>query len=635
MSESIAALWKPPRSTSRRSVARRGALILGLASLCAISLSGGCAADAGAMDNNNNNSSCNYSIDVSPYSPRVGDAVELSASWVGPCTPQPSGAYQWTLTGPNGVAVPFATRQGGRFVDWVPSLAGAHFVELTVQDIGEGPVHLSQMLTVVDPAGLQQTYLLRLTPPMDSTAPRQQRVLVVTGGTPISDRVVTLDDGVLVQNTLTGPSGPFAGYLRLVESGFALYRELHVPSTGQFSLPVLPDALYDVTVVPDGAEPAPAKVLGQDFMELRESSTFLFDAGVPVVGYVEDHQGNGVGQAQAVLRSGELSSSMGTSDAFDGRFILWSRPGPQGLEVAPREGVALPRVRLPEGAGISLDAAGGLSLRLRYQAVETASVSLTVTAGDVGSEQPVPGARVTLEATDLGRVGTVTVTQDGSALAPLDAPGSFRVMAITDAAGALPALLLPVGRYRVIIEAPLGTPEGFGSTVVESLTLAGGASQVALSLAPPAALEGHLVDDLFVPVEGARVVAVTKLGVGSAVETTTDAEGFFSLPAIRGAAYSLLLHPPSDLELARKQLGPVLVGSGDVTSVVGLGPAGAVVLARGLRVDGVVVHGASGLAGVLVQAIPLDEPSQPVLAESVTDSAGGFSMVVPDPGILE
>ena len=130
-------------------------------------------------------------------------------------------------------------------------------MELTVNDLGLAqPYYVSRTVTVVDPTGMQQTYLLRLTPPLESGVPRQQRVLLVTGGTPISDRVVTLDEGVLVTNQLQGPSGAFAAYLRFVESGYALYREIHVPASGQFGMAVLPGALYDVMVIPDGADPS-------------------------------------------------------------------------------------------------------------------------------------------------------------------------------------------------------------------------------------------------------------------------------------------------------------------------------------------------------------------------------------------
>ncbi|MDY0003851.1 MAG: carboxypeptidase-like regulatory domain-containing protein [Polyangia bacterium] len=611
-----------------------GSVVVGLMVLGLSILGSGCMAMDGSMSNNNN-SNCDYSIAVTPYSPRVGEPVELAATWQGVCAPNPAGAYEWTITGPDQAPAVFSTRQEGRFVDLIPALAGAYFVELVVDDLsGAGSVHLSRTVTVTDPAGTQETYLLRLTPPGESTAPRQQKVLLVTGGTPISDRVVTLDDGVVVQSTLQGPSGPFAGYLRFVESGYALYRELHATATGEFAMPVLPGAQYDVVVVPDGAEPAPVRLLGLNVTQLLQPGTFQFDAGIPVVGFVEDHSGAGVGQAQAVLRSGDLSSSMGSSDAFDGRFVVWTRPGPQGLEVAPKEGSGLPRVRVPDTAGIQLGSAGGLSLRLRYHEVETATVAVTVMAGEPGQAVPVPGARVTIEASALGAIGTVTATQDGSALFDLDAFGSHRVVAVTDAAGALPSLTLPLGEYQAVIEAPSGAPDGYTTTVLGSLVVEAGTSQLALALSAPARLQGVVLDDLLAPVEGARVVAVTKIGVGSAVEASTGANGAFSLPVVRGASYTLILQPPDGRALARRLVGPVLIGPSAVTEGVGAGPDGAIVLAKGLRVDGVVIHQANGLPGVLVQAIPSEAPGEPVMAEAVTGPSGEFVRVIPDPGVV-
>lgn len=627
-------MWTPTRAKLLPSSSGAGSVLL-LAGLFLI-MAGCMGADAGATDNNNNNvQTCQYSVGVTPFSPRIGDVVELEASWTGSCAPRTTDAYDWTITGPDAESVAYVTRQGGRLVELVPTRAGSHQVGLAVDDITLGIVSVSRSITVVDPTGVQKSYLLRLTPPLDSGAPRQHQVLVVTGGTPISDRLVTLDEGVVVQNQLQGPSGSFGAYLRFTESGFPSYRELRVPSSGQFSMPVLPSSLYDVMVVPDGAEPAPARLIGQSVSSLLASGTFLFDAGVGVVGYVEDHLGVGVGQAQAVLRSGSLPSSVAVTDSYDGRFVVRARPGPQGLEVLPAEGLGLPRVRLPDAAGIQLNPGGGLGLRVRFGDVPRAQVTVTVTAGPSGAEEPVAAARVTLEATDLGVVGTVRVTQDGSELAELEAPGSFLVTSVTDASGAIGPLMLPEGTYRVVIEAPSGAPEGYGTTVVGSVEVTGGQSTLPLSLALPGLLEGVVLDDLLLPVEGVRVVAITRVGVGSATETTTDSTGSFSLDVIRGARYSLLLMPPSGLELSRRVVEELLVGYGDLTWAEGPGPGGELLLPRGLRLEGRVVFQADGLPGVLIQAIPSGEAGDPVLAEALTGPAGDFSLMVPDPGHVE
>jgi hypothetical protein len=133
-------------------------------------------------------------------------------------------------------------------------------------------------------------------------------------------------------------------------------------------------------------------------------------------------------------------------------------------------------------------------------------------------------------------------------------------------------------------------------------------------------------------VEGARVVAVTRLGVGSAVEVVTDAQGYFALPVVAGAAYTLLLVPPAGgRTLARRVLSAV-VPAAAVHTLQGEGPAGELVLPGGLAVSGRVLFQSDGLAGVLVQAIPADLSGDPVLAEAVTDLTGEFALVMPDPG---
>jgi hypothetical protein len=595
----------------------------------------------GAPDSSNDNGDagtpdaagvCAYSIMPTPLSPEVGELVTLVVSWSGDCNPNPQDGYAWVVTAPDQSGVTPSLRQGGRIAELTPTQAGAYNVEVTITDLQLGERVAGRAVTVRERAGRQQTFLLRLTPPAAAQVPRQQQPLLVTGGTPLSGQVVSLDPGVQVTNQLRDDQGPFGGYLRFVQSGFSLPREVNVPASGDFAVAMLGGASYDVMVIPEGDTPAPARLSDRSVSDLQGADAFALDAGEAVVGYVEDHQGDGIGQARVMFRTGGLPSSVGVSDSFDGRFILRARPGQHALEIQPPAQTAWPRVWLPEASGPTLTAGGELSLRLRYHAVPRIQTQLTVVAGPPGQRSPVAGARVTLEATDLGAVGTLTVTADGTALAPLAAPGAFTVTAQTDAQGALPALTLPAGTYRVAIEAPTA-PAGYASTVIETVDITGLAPvSHELPLEPPALLEGRVLDSLGDPAADVEVVAITRFGVGSAVETFTNAQGDFSLDVIRGVAYRLLL-VPADPDHARRLLEPVWIHDA-VTTVEGHGPAGEIRLSPGLRIAGRVLLDGNGVGGVLLQAIPQDTSGDPVLAEAVSGLTGEFELIIPDPGLL-
>ncbi len=594
----------------------------------------------GATDSSNDNGDagmadaagvCSYSVIPTPLSPEVDELVTLEVSWSGDCNPNPQDGYAWAITAPDQSAVTPALRQGGRIAELTPAQAGTYSVEVTITDLQLGERVAWRDVTVRQGEGRQQTFLLRITPPAAAQVPRQQQPLLVTGGTPLSGRVVSLDPGVQVTNQLCDEQGPFGGYLRFVQAGFSLPREVHVPGSGDFAVAMLGGASYDVMVIPVGDTPAPARLSDRTVSELQAADAFALDSGEVVMGYVEDPQGDGIGQARVLLRAGGLSSSVGVSDSFDGRFILRARPGQHALEIQPPAQTGWPRIWLPEAPGLPITAGGDLSLRLRYHAVPRIQTQLTVVAGPPGQRSPVAGARVTLEATDLGDVGTLTVTADGTVLEPLAVPGGFTVTAQTDAQGALPALTLPAGTYHVAIEAPTA-PAGYASTVIETVDITGLAPvSRELPLQPPALLEGRVLDSLGDPAADVEVVAITRFGVGSAVETFTNAQGDFSLDVIRGVSYRLLL-VPADPDHARRLLESVWIHDA-VTTVAGSGPAGELLLAPGLRIAGHVLLDGNGVDGVLVQAIPQDTAGDPVLAEAVSGLTGEFELIIPDPGL--
>jgi hypothetical protein len=127
------------------------------------------------------------------------------------------------------------------------------------------------------------------------------------------------------------------------------------------------------------------------------------------------------------------------------------------------------------------------------------------------------------------------------------------------------------------------------------------------------------------------VVAMTTLGIGSAVETTTDAAGQFSLSVVGGATYTVLVMPDAATGLGRLRYAHVLVNQ-PITVMDGGGSGGVVVLPNGLALAGQVTLQSTPVPGVLIQAIPSGVPGEPVLGEAVTGAGGSFEMVLPDPG---
>lgn len=619
--------------------ARRGTLLWAL--LLAL-LGAGCAVDmSGTMNNNgvdaggaDGGNGCIYTIVVSPSSPQVGDTVTLEAEGSTGCAPAPQDGYTWSITGPGGAPLTPTLRQGGRIAEMTPGVAGTYRAGLVVNDLHQGEQSVERLITVVRPGAAQTTYRLLLSPPAGVDAPRQIHTQVVHGGTPVDGVLVALQQGVQVTGQVTAEGAPVPGYVRFTLTGFDLVEEVRTDAQGQLALSLLGDGLYDVTVVPDDESPAPARLEGMTADDLLKPDAFALTAGVTVLGYVQDASGGAVAGARVVLRSDDLPSSVATTDSFDGRFVLRARPGPQALEVEPEASSGLPRLLVPEAAGILLGADDTTSLTVRYAAGMT-RVSPTLTVTDAPGGAAVPGVRVTLEATDLGDQGTVSITRDGSPVGEVSAVGSLRRSGTTDGSGALALTAIPAGRYHVLLEPSADGPEGVGPTVVQTVDITGLHSAMSLPLSAPARLEGWVVDDLADPVVDVHVIAVTGLGVGSAAEAWTDADGYFNLEVIEGATYQVILSAPEAVPpLARMALPEVRVTS-ENTTLQGAGPAGELVLRPGLALTGLVAYQGNPVGGALIQAIPVGLSGTIVLAEAVTDSSGGFRIVVPDPGMAE
>ncbi len=626
-----------PRKNTLSRVAPRHGLAAGIelssalalvASLCWIS--SGCGAKSDGATNNNNGS-CTYYLSVFPLSPNVGDLVTMEVSYTGYCSPS---TYQWSATGPDGLAADVQVRSPPRSAEMVPLGPGHYMVSVEIFDAFADSVRVVDGgFVAVDPTGNQRSYLLRFTPPASAQVPRQQEIITVTGNTPMGGLTFALEQGALLENTLTGPGGAFGAYVRLIQSGFPLYREVHVDGTGALSLRLLASASYDVVVIPDDDSLAPALLSDMTLLDLQDPAAFLFEEGTWVTGYVLDASDLPVTGAQVGLRSGVLPSDIGVAAAFDGRFTLLARPGEQSLEIAPGQGAGLPGVRIPAGPELAVVEQSSLELTFVYADLPRTVLDLQVVLGGDGAPLPLEGARVTLEATGLVDVGTLTVTRDGSTVATLQADGGFRITLTSGPDGHTGPTLVPPGIYRVIIEPTAELPQGYAATLISSFVVSGASLSTQVGLAEPWRLEGQVVDMEGTPQEGVAVKAVTDLGLGSGVEGVTDQDGRFSLEVVAGASYTLLVLPDPSAGLGRLRLADIPIDQPVTEATTAMGTA--LVLPPALVLQGIVTLQSTPVEGVLVQAIPAGVAGEPVLGEAVTGPGGELTLTLPDPGVAQ
>jgi hypothetical protein len=622
--------------TNRNVLAFNGTLVL-LCSACLI-WGPGCGDDFsgngppdGSTNNNTNN--CYLVLDHDPPSPRVGELVSVDAS-IYNGTPL---YYNWTVTDPNGTPVPFSERNNGRTIEFVPGLSGTYNVNVVV-DI-PGPMSCSPgdtLVTVAAQDADEETFTLVLTPAEINLAPRQQRNLVVLGRTPQSGLQFQLDPGTPVSIELEGPGGPTDGYVRLTPVGGNLHME-DFYSTQQTppEFRLFDMATYDVFVVPDTDSVAPAAMTGLTVTEIQNPDTFVLTRGEPVLGSVTDMNAQGLADARVILRCDDVPSAVGVTMNITGAFALYSRPGTCLVTVVPPDGSRWPELVVPDTLGVEVVSGISLSLDFTYRDLTFRTLSGTVV--DTDGVTGVPDARVSLISQQLTDLADMVITGDGTPVGPVAVSGAWRGTVLSDTQagnqGDYQFSSVPAGVYRAVIE-----PPGGPATVVESIDLtAGDLIGQQLQLTDPVSLHGWVEGEPGTdgapnePAADVRVVAVTELGTGSSVETVTDQTGYFELPVVRGAGYTLRFIPGPNAGLSwLVGLQVDVQGSQQV-----LGPdANNPLLSRGLRLTGQVAGAGSG-AGVLMQIFCQGCGHLNPLAETFTDAASSFVLVVPDPGLVD
>lgn len=455
--------------------------------------------------------------------------------------------------------------------------------------------------------GTETAFVLHALPSPEHAAPPQQLDLRVTG--PEFSLDLALSAGVAVTANAGAPA-----YLRATDRAAAgLAVEGFADAAGDFALRLRPTATYDLLIVPEGNAIAPA--LLTELSTGQITGTLDLATADTVTGVVLDAAGDPVAGARVALSVGGVPSTVATTDAA-GAFALQARLdgallGGVAVTVAPAGG-ALPTLELPASAGLTL--APGEPLTIRYAPGTAARTeSFTVVTSTAAAA---PGARVHFAARSIAAAGTVAA----GATAPLDAPGTARVDAVADGAGALPALALPPAVYDVaVIPADAATAAEPGAVAVLDLT-AGAPAPAALALAAPAPITGTLSPSL----SNMRVVAVPRgaaARAGAATLQTTATGGVFTLPAVAGADYDLVIDPP--LGSSRARARATATAPATLTDIA---------IPEGLELSGTVTVGGAPAPGVylmfLCAACTGPDAALPV-AEALSGAGGSYRVRLP------
>jgi hypothetical protein len=472
-------------------------------------------------------------------------------------------------------------------------------------------------------------FRIRLVPPAVLPFPTQDTAVQVLAGTPPSQPLVLqMGAEVVLEPHAASTRDGVSSYVRVTETRSALTVEGHTGG-GAFRALLLPPFTYDVLFVPDG-DVAPVLHTAKTPAALNVLP-LLLTPGTALAGQALDAGGRPVRDARVVLRAGALTSTVGISDGGGG-FALRVRPGSFGIDVAPPPDSGLPELVVPPEAGLTVpDAASAGAAELRWAAVSSAPVSLSVSGPD--GVRPAAFARVRLERdAPLAAAGTLVLRPPSGAAVMRALEGHAHAAGQADASGMVTLPALPTGRYRVT----LIPADGDDAAALTAATLdlgPGGVAAAPLRLATKVRLRGSLQP---AAAAGTRVYATPRSvdpprPVASA---TAGAGGAYELAVDPGRDYVVWVDPPPGSGLARALLALVPSGSGGADVPARTLPRA---LAFTATVNGDRLQ--AGVPAVVIQAFcdaaspTCLDPTLP-LAETVSTQGGQFTLPLPDPGSL-
>ena len=586
-----------------------------LLAVAAIAYGMACGGDFGVDDR-----SCELSLVILPAQPVRGDLVEVGADIF----------IDGELSGVE--VVSWSVRLGGADVAYQVTGANGDEVVFTAAEAGVYDIAASgsvggvpctgavRELNVTEQGAIFEPMRLVIVPRASSVVPPQSIDFDLPGGAPdYSLSTLSLQEGELAGATVLGPdSEPLPGaYLRAEPAGAGpeLWVERFSQEDGQVNLRLRAVA-HDLLVVPDADLPA---LLLASALPDELSGSIVVDAGVSVTGTVSDPAGDPLTGARVQVTVGGAPSTIGTTNG-SGAFTLRARAGSDvSVTVTPPEASGLPELELAGAPAI----AGGSTLAVVYDGdldVRTVSPVLRETDGTT----PAAGARVTFLSDPITGAGTIAI--DGDSMA---ADGTLVRTAQGNGSGVIPDQRLTSAQYSVIVEPGPAAPAGEGVRFAELDLRTGQPAPASLRLAAPGHITGQVVNAAGEPVQGARISAapagLLARSTAAGGADTSGAGGSFDVRVAAGGSYQLQVDGPA--------------GAGRVHLAVEADTALEVALPATLRLGGeLTLVGGSQLSGALVQLYCLtcapDGGAAPV-AEAVSDAAGEFSMLAPDPGVAE
>jgi hypothetical protein len=495
---------------------------------------------------------------------------------------------------------------GGAAIDVAVERAGVYLLGLEVP--GCSPA--VEPVSVAMPGAVTQTVRLQIVPPQGVAVPPIELFRDVKGGADFDLGAISALTGRLIQVVVLGPAGGVPAYLQF-SPGAAPGAIIEGFSDGSGVAAVeLPQGAgtYAVLAVPSVTGLAPRR-----FPSWSPGVALRVDAGLRVSGAVVRScapGGAGAPLAGATVRlvSDGVPSTPAVT-AADGSFALHAVPGTTvTVEVTPPDGDGLPRLSATSTA---------FDLTAPVQVCYAANPGQVDLAGTVVQRQgaAVGGARLTVVGAPA-TAGTVT------AGAMKVASGQVRIAATTDAAGALPRTLVPVGPLVAVIEV------GPGDLAVTAFDTSGGAPAsldapprqlitTAVTDAGAAGLPGAVID--LVPTGALAMAAAPVLRLTAGEGGTIAA----ALPA--GGHYQLRFQDP----LGRG--APMVVADRPITAI-----ASSYLLPAAIRLQGTLLRdGKLALPGasvlLLCSACTGLDAALP-LAAAVSGADGRFALAVPDPG---
>jgi hypothetical protein len=525
--------------------------------------------------------------------------------------------WKWSVVLADDSPVPVTWVKGLSLVEFPLGSAGTYTISVALTN---STCTGTRTITVVRPGAKTTTFRLHVTPSSTELAPAQDFDRQVSGGTPSGRNMIALDAGFVtalaVKRADTGETLP--SYVRLTNAATGAVLETRTSAAGPNQLRV-PQGLYGMVVVPDG-DFAPATFAPRTSADI-DAAPVALDGGAMIQGTVSDGAGAPIAGATVVLRTGDLVSTAGTTDAT-GAFHVRARNGTFGVTVVSPLAAGGLESKLAASNGLVIDATSTsamppLAIKIQPGALVTGTVALSAKdAASLGAS-----TRVTLTAT-LADVGTIAL----GAGAPRSLAGSVHFSLHPGADGTLTTGGVPRGQYQLtVFPAKSDASDAVTTSVVD--LLAGSAGPLAVKLTQKVMLTGRLL-----PAEaaaGAHLFALDDGGLPVEAEGDAGSDGAFALAVSPGRTYRLRALPRAGGTLASASFPKVPVG--DVAP-----PAQNRTMPPALLYAGRVVDPSlQGVGAALVQAFcraadPACDPAVPV-AETVTRSDGTFQLMLPDP----